>query len=151
MFPEAHAIWRGGLYAGEGVVSTPSGVLNNATYAFGSLAGTERFTTPYEMLAAAIASCMSTMVALEMAKLGINPTVVGTYAVLNLDNSADIWPITSAHLEITARTTGASDAESSRFEQAVESARRECPISSALKLQLTCKAKVISLASTAFV
>ena len=151
MFREAHAIWKGGLYAGEGAVSTPSGVLNNATYAFGSLAGGARFTTPCEMFAAAIASCMSTMVAVEMAKLGIKPAVVDTYAVLTLDGAADKWRITGAHLEITARTTDAGDVESSRFEQAVESARRECPVSSALKLQLTCKAKLIALAPAAFV
>ena len=56
MFREAHAIWTGGPYAGEGAVSTPSGVLNHTTYAFGSLAGFERLTSPCEMLAAAIAS-----------------------------------------------------------------------------------------------
>lgn len=149
MFSEAHATWKGGPYAGEGAVSTPSAVLNNATYAFGWLAGGERFTTPYELLAAAIASSMSTMVAVEMARLGIKPTGVDTHAALTLDSSADKWRITGAHLEITARTTG--DAESDRFEQAVESARRECPISRVLNLQLTCKTKLISLAPAAFV
>jgi lipoyl-dependent peroxiredoxin len=148
MFREAHAIWKGGPYAGEGAVSTPSGVLSNATYTFGSLTGVGPFTTPCELLAAAIASCMSTMVALEMAKLGIKPAVVDTLAVLTLDNPADRWRITSAHLKITARTT---DPESSRFEQAVESARRECPIWSTLKLNLTCEAKLISLTAPALV
>ena len=84
MFREARAVWKGGLYAGEGAVTTPSGVLNNSTYAFGSLADTSRFTSPSEMLAAAIASCMSTMVAVEMAKVGIRPIVVETYVVLTL-------------------------------------------------------------------
>ena len=27
MFREARAVWKGGLYAGEGAVTTPSGVL----------------------------------------------------------------------------------------------------------------------------
>lgn len=151
MLYEAHATWKGGPYAGEGVLSTPSGVLNNATYAFGSLAGGTRSTTPYEMLAAAIASCTSTMVAVEMAKLGIKPAVVDTCAALTLDCSTEKWQITSANLEITARTMGAGDAESNRFEQAVESARRECPISRVLKLQLTCTAKLISMAPAVFV
>jgi osmotically inducible protein OsmC len=146
MFREAHAIWRGGPYAGEGAVSTPSGVLNNATYAFGSLAGFERLTSPCEMLAAAIASCMATTVAIEMAKVGIKPAVVDTYAVLTLDNANEKWRITNSHLEITVRTT---ESQSSRFQEAVESARRECPIAAALKLDLVCRAKMVSLTTPA--
>jgi organic hydroperoxide reductase OsmC/OhrA len=46
------------------------------------------------MLAAAFASCMSTMVALEMAKLGIRPVTVNTHTVLTLDNPGDRWQIT---------------------------------------------------------
>ncbi|MGB9072488.1 MAG: OsmC family peroxiredoxin [Terriglobales bacterium] len=148
MFREAHAIWTGGPYAGEGAVSTPSGVLNHTTYAFGSLAGFERLTSPCEMLAAAIASCMATTVAIEMAKVGIRPAVVDTHAVLTLDNANEKWRITNSHLEITVRTT---EPQSSRFQEAVESARRECPISAALKLDLVCQAKMASLTTAAVV
>lgn len=148
MFREAHAIWTGGPYAGEGAVSTPSGVLDKTAYAFGSLTSGPPCTTPCEVLAAAIASCMSTMVAVEMAKAGIRPVAVDTYAVLTLDNPGGRWQITGSHLEITARTT---DPESSRFDQAVEAARHSCPISGALKIDPTCKAKLISLTTPAFV
>ncbi|HUM06129.1 MAG TPA: OsmC family peroxiredoxin [Terriglobales bacterium] len=148
MFREAHAIWRGGPYAGEGTVSTPSGVLNSATYAFGALGGAQRLSSPCELLAAAIASCMATTVAIQMAKVGINPVVVDTYAVLTLDNAKDRWEITSSHLEITVRTT---EPQSSRFQEAVEAARRECPVSAVLKMDLICKAKLVSLTTPAVV
>jgi osmotically inducible protein OsmC len=149
MFREARAVWKGGLYAGEGVVTTPSGVLNNSTYAFGSLADTSRFTSPSEMLAAAIASCMSTMVAVEMAKVGIRPIVVETYVVLTLYSPTEgKYQISKVHLEITARTT---DPESSKFDEAVATARRECPICSALKVEMICKAKLVSVATPALV
>jgi osmotically inducible protein OsmC len=149
MFREARAVWKGGLYAGEGVVTTPSGALSNVTYAFGSLADTSRFTSPSEMLAAAIASCMSTMVAVEMAKAGIRPIVVETYVVLTLYSPTEgKYLISKAHLEITARTT---DPESSKFDEAVATARRECPICSALKVEMICKAKLISVATPALV
>ena len=148
MYREAHAVWRGGPYAGEGAVSTPSGVLDKATYAFGSLSGEAPCTTPCELLTAAIASCMSTMVAIEMAKLGIKPVAVDSYAVVTLDNPAGKWQITAGHLDITAHTT---DAASTRFEQAVEAARHSCPISGALKFNLTCKSKLVSLTTPAFV
>jgi len=98
------------------------------------------------MLAAAIASCMATTVAIEMAKVGIKPAVVDTYAVLTLDNANEKWRITNSHLEITVRTT---ESQSSRFQEAVESARRECPIAAALKLDLVCRAKMVSLTTPA--
>lgn len=148
MFREARAVWKGGPYAGEGAVTTPTGVLNNTTYVFGSLADTARFTSPSEMLAAAIASCMSTMVAVEMAKVGIKPIVVETYVVLTVDNPQGYYRISKTSIEITART---SDPESPRFEQAVATARRECPICSALKLEMTCKARLVSLITPAMV
>jgi osmotically inducible protein OsmC len=149
MFREAHAVWRGGPYAGEGVVTTPSGVLSNSSYAFGSLADTSRFTSPSEMLAAAIASCMSTMVAVEMAKLGIRPVVVESYVVITLHSPAEgKYQISKIHLEITARTT---DLESPKFAEAVAIARRDCPICSALKVEVVCKAKLVSLVTPALV
>src|SRR5271167_889818 len=69
MFREAHAVWNDGPYSGMGTVSTPSGVLSNASYVFG-LAGTTTSTTASELLAAAVSSSMSTMVALKMARYG---------------------------------------------------------------------------------
>ncbi len=148
MFREARAVWKGGPYAGEGAVTTPTGVLNNTTYVFGALADIARFTSPSEMLAAAIASCLSTMVALEMAKVGIKPIVVETYAVLTVENPQGYYRITKANVEVTART---SDPESAKFDEAVAIAHRECPICSALKVNISCKAKLISLTTPALV
>ena len=55
MVREAHAIWKDGPYTGEGTLSTPSGVLNNSKYTFGSLTVlVATSTSPCEMLAAAI-------------------------------------------------------------------------------------------------
>jgi lipoyl-dependent peroxiredoxin len=146
MFREAHANWTGGPYAGEGKVSTPSGVLASATYAFGKLAEIPPCTTPCELLAAAIASCMSVMVALEMLKLDMRPVKVDSYVALKLDNPANKWQVTHAHVEIKAVTR---DGERKRFEQAVETACQECPVSSALKLNLTRKADLVLLTASA--
>jgi len=146
MLREAHAVWEGGPYAGAGAVSTPSGVLSNATYTFGKLAVVESFTSPSEMLAAAIASSMSTVVAMEMVNSGVKPVGVDTHVAITLDNPGGKWRLVGAHLTILARTT---DQDGKRFEQAVEVARRVCPISSLLKLDLTCEAKLISLCTPA--
>lgn len=146
MFREAHAIWTGSPHAGEGTVSTPSGVLTDANYAFGKLAEVPPCTTPCELLAAAIASCLSLMIALEMARSGMKPITVDTHAVLTLDNPADKWQITGGHLKISART---GEGDRKRFEEAVEAARRACPVSNALKLNLTYTTELISLTASA--
>lgn len=50
-------------------MSTPSGILSNASCVFG-LAETTTSTKPGELLAAAVASSMSTIVSLKMAQCG---------------------------------------------------------------------------------
>jgi len=143
MFREADAVWKDGPYAGRGTVSVPSGVLSNTHYVFG-LAETTGCTTPGEMLAAAIASSMSTTVVLKMAELGARPAAVETHAVVMLDDSGEKWRITAVHLEITAQML---DGESSCFDEAVEAARRDCPIASELNLDVICKTKLVPLSA----
>lgn len=141
MLREANAIWKDGPYNGEGVLSTSSGILNHARYSFGSLTDLQGHTSPSEMLAAAIASCMSRMVAGEMAKVGIKPAQVETNAVLTFDRVGEAVRIVGVHLRISARTLGS---ERGRFDEAVESARRECPIANVLNIDIQCKAELAS-------
>ncbi|MGO9862768.1 MAG: OsmC family protein [Terriglobales bacterium] len=148
MLREAHAIWKDGPYVGEGALSTPSGVLNNAKYTFGSLTGLMAATSPGEMLAAAVSSSTARMLAMEMAKVGIKPIQVETDTALVIDFVGEALRIIGAHLKIVART---SDSESGRFEEAVEAARRECPITSILNIDMKCEAKLISAAVPVFV
>jgi len=148
MLREAHAVWKDGPYAGEGLLSTPSGILNNAKYTFGSLTDLHGNTSPCEMLAAAIASCMSRMVAVEMAKVGIKPSQVETNAALILDSVGDAYRIVAVHLKIVARTIGS---KRDQFEEAVESARRECPIASVLNLDIQCEPEMVGAAAPALV
>jgi len=148
MLREAHAIWKDGPYTGEGAISAPSGILNNSKYNFGSLTGLTTCPSPAEMLAAAIASSMSRVVAVEMARAGIRPLLVETDTALTLDFVGETLRIVGAHLKITART---GDSELGRFDEAVESARRECPVSSILNIDIKCDAKLVSAAAPAFV
>jgi osmotically inducible protein OsmC len=143
MLREAHAVWKDGPYAGEGTLSTPSGVLNNSKYTFGSLTGPATSTSPGEMLAAAISSSMSRMVAVEMTKVGIRPVQVETNTALTLDFVGESLRIVGAHLKIIARTR---DSEYGQFTEAVESARRDCPVSSILNVNIQCEAKLVSVA-----
>ena len=133
MIRSAVAVWRGGPGAGEGSVTTSSGVITNALYAFGSSAGDEPCTSPAEMLAAAVASCMSLMVAQEMARVGLHEESVKTEAVLALTETRGRWKITDIHLTVT---TGVPEADVEKVEHAARVAKGKCPISRTLKIPI---------------
>ena len=67
---------------------------------------------------------------------------------MTLDYVGDALRIVGATLKITART---SNSEFGRFEEAVESARRDCPVSSILNIDIRCEAKLVPAAAHAFV
>jgi lipoyl-dependent peroxiredoxin len=142
MFREAHAVWKEGPYPRKGTLSTPSGVLSHSSYVFG-LAETTTSTTPGELLAAAVASSMSTMVSLKMVQCGERLSAVDTRAVIRVDDSGEGWRLAGLHLEITAQML--EPATERLFYEAVAEARRDCPIVSVLNLDVACRAKLAAL------
>jgi len=139
MIRSAVAVWKGGPLIGEGQVSTSSGVLSNALYAAGSSTGNEPCTSPSEMLAAAVASCMSLMVVQEMHREGMKPQLVKTESVLTLEEKKGQWDITEIDSNITVRMSGVSE---KKVQHAATIARGKCPISRALNVPIKVKAKV---------
>ena len=139
MIRSAVAIWKGSPAAGEGSVSTTSGIMSKALYSFGSSTGNEPCTSPSEMLAAAVASCMSLIIAQELAKLGIRNDLVKTEAELTLEEHKGRWQITGIELQATT-TLPERDAE--KFHKACKSARAKCPISHALNVPIKLTAKL---------
>lgn len=135
----ATAIWRGGPGAGEGQVTTSSGVIQNALYAFGSSFGSEPCTSPSEMLAAALASCVTMMVSQEMARLGIHSESIKANAVLTLDEVEQKWTVTKANVKLTVRVP---DIDPNEFNKAVQAAAAKCPISRALNVKVNIEPKL---------
>jgi len=133
MIRSAVAIWKGSPAAGEGEVSTTSGIMSKALSLFGSSTGNERCSSPSEMLAAAVASCMSLIIAQELAKLGIRNEYVKTEAELTLEEHKGRWQITGIELR-AASNLGERDGE--KFHRACKSARTKCPISHALNVPI---------------
>lgn len=133
MIRSAVAIWKGGPGAGEGAVTTSSGVVSNALYSFGSGTGNEPCTSPSEMLAAAVASCISLMVAKEMCKAGLADEYVKTEAQLTLEEQKNHWEITGIQLNVVASVP---EIHVKKFQHIVESAKAKCPISNALKVPI---------------
>ncbi len=133
MIRNAVAIWKGGPGAGEGTVSTSSGVIRDVLYSFGSGTGNEPCTSPSEMLAAAVASCISLMVAREMAKAGLKDEYVKTESQLTLEEKEEHWEITGIQLDVTASVP---EVHAKKLEHIAQSAKAKCPISRALKIPI---------------
>jgi lipoyl-dependent peroxiredoxin len=139
MIRNAVAIWKGSPAAGEGVVSTTSGIMSKALYSFGSSSGNEPCTSPSEMLAAAVASCMSLIITQELAKLGIRNEFVKTESELVLEEHKGRWQITSIDLHAS---TNLPERDSEKFRQACKAARTKCPISHALNVPIKLTATI---------
>lgn len=133
MIRNATAIWKGSPAAGEGAVSTTSGIMSKALYSFGSSTGNEPCTSPSEMLAAAVASCMSLIIAQELAKLGIRNEFVKTESELTLEEHKGRWQIASIDLHAS---TNLPERDNEKFKQACKSAKTKCPISHALNVPI---------------
>jgi len=133
MIRSAVAIWKGSPAAGEGSVSTTSGIMSKALYSFGSSTGNEPCTSPSEMLAAAVASCMSLILAQELAKLGIRNDYVRTESELSLEEHKGRWAITGIELHVT---TDLPERDAEKFHRACKSAKARCPISHALNVPI---------------
>jgi osmotically inducible protein OsmC len=139
MIRSAVAVWKGSPAIGEGLVTTTSGVMNNALYSFGSSTGNEPCTSPTEMLAAAIASCTSLVLVQELARHHIHHESVRTEAELTVKEVKGKWEITGISLKITAC---APDANEEEFHKASRAARQKCPISRALKVPIEVSTKL---------
>ncbi len=129
---EAHATWEHGLRRGTGTFDLRSS---------GSLSGhpvtwVSRFeepggkTSPEELIAAAHATCFSMALANALTRDGHEPTKLETDARVTLDNPDDAgFTITKIHLSVRGQVDGLDE---DGFQQAAETARKNCPVSKAL-------------------
>ncbi len=131
----ASAVWVGGPRAGEGSVSSASGVFRNVIYTFGTTAIDVPCTNPCEMLAAAEAACMSLMVAKELAADGIMSDKIETRADLTISEEKDGWSSPKIHLTLKAFVS--DEVETETFDDAIQRARKSCPITRSLKSEIT--------------
>ena len=135
----ATATWKDGPRAGEGTISTASGVFDRAIYTGGTSAMDVPCTNPSEILAAAEAACISMMVAKELAKEGITPECIETEAEIVLAPDGDSWNIPRIHLLVRAHV---SEIDSAKFQEAVQRAKKNCPITRSLKSEVSMEALI---------
>lgn len=126
----ATAVWKGGPRAGEGTVTTGSGVIENVLFT-ASTANNEEFpcTSPSEMLAASAASCVSLMVARELAIARILADHVQTTAELEIVETPNGWKVLGLKMKTRVAT---GDVDETAFHKAVKKAKQNCAITNAL-------------------
>jgi osmotically inducible protein OsmC len=141
----ATATWKGGPRAGEGTISTASGVFDKAIYTAGTSAMDVPCTNPAEILAAAEAACVSMMVAKELGKEGITAEHIETKSEIVLAPDGDSWNIPRIHVTVKAYVP---EIDGDKFHAAVKRAKANCPITRSLKSEVTLEAMVEPIPAT---
>lgn len=138
---KASAVWNGGLKDGKGTVSTPSGVLNNASYSFVTRFENEKGTNPEELIGAAHAGCFSMALSGQLNAAGLKPERIATEATVTLEKLESGFAVTTIHLQVSARVPGATE---DQFNTAANNAKSGCPISKLFNAKITMDAKLES-------
>jgi osmotically inducible protein OsmC len=131
----ATAVWNGSGKDGNGTLSTQSTVLQNTQYSYKSRFEDGVGTNPEELIAAAHAGCFTMKLSFVLGAAGFTPDRIDTDCTITLENGV----ITTSHLQVTATVPGISKEE---FDKAAQEAEKECPVSKALKLEISMEAKL---------
>jgi lipoyl-dependent peroxiredoxin len=136
---KASAVWKGGLKDGNGTVSATSGILSNTPYSFTTRFENTPGTNPEELIAAAHAACFSMALSAQLGNANLTPESINTTANLSLEKLDSGWTITAVHLDVSARVP---KADAAVFQKAAQDAKSGCPVSKALKANITMNAKL---------
>jgi osmotically inducible protein OsmC len=130
----ASAQWTGDLSTGGGTLSTASGVLSSTPYSFKSRFENGTGTNPEELLAAAHAGCFTMALSLMLGQAGMKPESLATTCTISLEKDGEGFSITQSHLDLKAKVPGAAK---EAFENAVEQAKANCPVSKLYDTEIT--------------
>jgi len=132
----ATVTWTGDLLTGSGMINyLSSGVVSRLPISWASRTSAhDGKTSPEELLAAAHASCFSMALSSRLAKNGTPATTLDVRADVTFDQQEEGWKIASSALTVRGDVPGI-DAET--FKRLAEDAKENCPISQALKGNVT--------------
>lgn len=140
MIRKAKAVWRGTGRAGGGDLSTDSGVLAKTPYSFRTRFENEKGTNPEELIAAAHAGCFTMALAFQLQSAGYTPTELTTEAAVSLDPEGQGFRISRSALTLQASVPNLDEAT---FARIAKDAEQNCPVSKALKAEITLNAKLV--------
>ena len=130
---KASAKWAGGLRSGNGEYSAGTGTFSGK-YTFATRFEGTKGTNPEELIAAAHAACFSMALAGALEKGGHAPTHIATTAACTVEKVGEGFTITKMRLETHGHVPGI---DAAGFQEAAEGAKQNCPVSRALKGNLT--------------
>jgi osmotically inducible protein OsmC len=125
----ASAVWEGGLRGGKGTFKAASGAFSGS-YNFGTRFEETPGTNPEELIAAAHAACFSMALSGGLERAGTPPLRIETKAACTVERVGEGFKITRMRLVTRAKVPGIDPAA---FAKAAEAARDGCPVSGALK------------------
>ena len=140
MIRKAKAVWRGTGRAGDGHLSTNSGVLAETPYFFRTRFENEKGTNPEELIAAAHAGCFTMALAFQLQGAGFTPTELSTEAAVSLEPEGQGFRITRSALTLRANVPNLDEAA---FAKMAGEAEKNCPVSKVLNAQITLDAKLV--------
>lgn len=132
---KATAIWNGTIKEGNGKLTTQSGTLKETQYSFKSRFESGTGTNPEELIAAAHAGCFAMQLSAFLSEEGYEPKSLEATGEVTLDDGA----ITQSHLNLNARI---KNIEKSKFEELVNKAKDNCPVSKLLDTKISVEAKL---------
>src|SRR5436309_3078928 len=140
MIRKAKAVWRGTGRAGNGHLSTDSGVLAETPYSFKTRFENEKGTNPEELIAAAHAGCFTMALAFGLQGAGFTPTELSTEAAVTLEQEGKGFRIRRSALSLRAKVPSLDD---SKFVEMAKDAEKNCPVSKVLNAEITLDAKLL--------
>lgn len=142
---QAHAVWQGDLFSGEGEVTFDSSSIGTYPVTWSSrVEQPSGRTSPEELVAAAHAACYAMAFSNVLAQNGTTAERLHVTATVSLgDNPGGGIRVTRSQLEVAGQVPGLDQAS---FQRLAEQAEQACPISGALRgnLEITVAAKLES-------
>lgn len=129
---KVNAIWKGDGADGNGVLTAQSGAFDKMPYSFKTRFENDEGklgTNPEELIAAAHAGCFNMKLSFVLNEAGYNPEELNTDSVLTFEDGK----IISIELNLSAKVSNVPKEE---FEELVEDAKKNCPISGALNCDI---------------
>src|SRR6516225_5491490 len=111
MIRKAKAVWRGTGRAGDGDITTESGVMSQTPYSFKTRFENEKGTNPEELIAAAHAGCFTMALAFGLQAAGITPTELETEAAVTLEPEGQGFKVSKSALTLRAKVPNIDQAK----------------------------------------
>src|ERR1700747_3630500 len=126
MIRKAKAVWHGTGRAGNGNLTTDSGVLAETPYSFKTRFESEKGTNPEELIAAAHAGCFTMALAFGLQAAGFTTTELSTEAAVTLEREGKVCQISRSTLTLRAKV---ANLDETRFADLARDAEKNCPVS----------------------